>query len=290
VIEVPSEATNTQAFAQATAGDTIQIKGGSLGYGWKVPTFVTLRGCAGAKITGEVSFVGSGGTVEGFEVSGQIIANRTGAYKIRENRFVGTGTAYGVSARSVDSLVSATVTAIVEENWFENRPNGIEAGTNYDTLTHAVEITIRNNIFVGVAKPVSISESGLVGKITATIEHNTLYNFTTGISLSKIDAKTTTRGNLLVKGTTAVDGDSVYDVSHSALWQVGKVGIPPFTGSFTTTFDPGLVAPAQGDLRPSPTSKVVNAIPATAPMPAEDYFGCPRPVGGKGDIGAIELQ
>jgi hypothetical protein len=54
---------------------------------------------------------------------------------------------------------------------------------------------------------------------------------------------------------------------------VSSVGIPPFSGSFTTV-DPGLVAPAAGDLRPSPASKVVNVIPAAA---AEDYFGCPRP-------------
>ena len=73
-----------------------------------------------------------------------------------------------MSASAADSLVSATA-----ENWFEQRPHGIEARTYYDTLTHAVEITIRNNIFVGVDKPVSISEAGLVGKITATIEDNT---------------------------------------------------------------------------------------------------------------------
>jgi hypothetical protein len=289
VIEVPSEATTSQAFAQAKAGDTIQIKGGSLGYGWKIPPFVTLRGCAGAQIAGNVVFVGSGGTVEGFEVPGEVIANRTGAYTIRENRFTGNGTTYGVSASAADSLVSATVTVVVEENWFEQRAHGIEARTYYDTLTHAVEITIRNNIFAGVDKPVSISEAGLVGKITATVEHNTLYDFATGISLSAVDATTTTRGNLLVKGATAVSGDSVYTVSHSALWQVSGVGIPPFSGSFTTV-DPGLVAPATGALWPSPASKVVNVIPAAAPMPAEDYFGCPRPAGGSGDIGAIELQ
>jgi hypothetical protein len=173
VIEVPSEATTSQAFAQAKAGDTIQIKGGSLGYGWKIPPFVTLRGCAGAQIAGNVVFVGSGGTVEGFEVPGEVIANRTGAYTIRENRFTGNGTTYGVSASAADSLVSATVTVVVEENWFEQRAHGIEARTYYDTLTHAVEITIRNNIFAGVDKPVSISEAGLVGKITATIEDNT---------------------------------------------------------------------------------------------------------------------
>jgi len=71
VIEVHSEATTSQAFAQAKGGDTIQIKGGSLGCSWKIPPVVTLIGCARAQIAGYVVFVGSGGTVEGFEVPGR---------------------------------------------------------------------------------------------------------------------------------------------------------------------------------------------------------------------------
>jgi hypothetical protein len=295
VIEVPTEVAAADAFAQTASGDTIQIKGKSLGSGWDVPAYVTLRGCAGAQIVGNIGFAGSGGTVEGFEVSGQVVANQTGAFTIRHNRFVGGGSAvHGVSARSIDALVSASVIAVVEGNWFEARTYGVQAATDYHTMTHEVTITIRNNIFTGVDYPVQISEGGMVGKITATIEHNTLYDFDTGFTLTGIDGVTTTRGNLLVQGTTAVQGGSVYEASYSALWQVGGVGDQPFGGSFTTA-DPLLVDPGGGDLRPGASSAVVDAIPTAATVPTDDFYGCPRPVALKGgaslgDMGAVELQ
>jgi len=296
VIEVPTEASAADAFDQAKAGETIQIKGASLGAGWKVPAYATLRGCQGAKIAGDIGFAGSGGVIEGFEVTASIVANLSGAYTIRFNRFSGSTTSHGVSARSVEGLVSASVTALVEGNWFEQRPYGVEARTYYDTGTHQVDITIRNNIFTGVDQPIEINESGLVGKIDAKIEHNTLHDFTTGIYLGGLEQKVVTSGNLLVHGTTAVAGagNSVYEASFSALWQVDKVGISPIGASFADA-DPLFVSAGAGDFRPGAGSTVVDAIPTTSPMPGEDYLGCPRPVALKGtaplgDIGAIELQ
>jgi hypothetical protein len=199
-----------------------------------------------------------------------------------------------VSARSVDALVSATVTAVVEANRFEERENGVEARTQYDTGTHSVEITVRNNLFDGVDRPVTISEGGLVGKITATVEHNTLHDFNTGLQLTGTAQPVKTRGNLLVKGTKAVSASSPFEVSYSATWQVADLGSTPFSGVFASA-DPALVDPAAGDLRPGATSAVVDVIPVSAPMPVTDLLGCPRPVAVKGtealgDMGAIELQ
>jgi hypothetical protein len=118
VIEVPTEMSLQAAFQAAQAGDTVQVKGLQLVSGWSIPAYVTLRGCSGAKIVGAIVFSGSGGTVEGFEVSGQIVANQTGSYVIRYNTFVAAAASgqAGVSARSVDALVSASVTTIVEAN------------------------------------------------------------------------------------------------------------------------------------------------------------------------------
>lgn len=296
VIEVPTEASIADAFASAKANDTIQIRGAALGAGWKIPAYVTLRGCLGARIAGGISFAGSGGTVEGFTVegSGTIVANQSGAYVIRHNRFGAATSAHGVSARSVDALVFASVTAVVEGNWFEQRTHGVDGATKYDTGTHEVDLTLRNNVFHGVDYPIQVSEGGLVGKITAVIEHNTLYDFVTGMQLTGLDQVTKTRGNLLVQGNRAVSASAPFEVSHSATWQVAEPGDPPFAGAFASA-DPALVDPTGGDLRPGSGSAVVDVIPANAPMPAEDYLGCPRPVAVKGgtslgDIGALELQ
>jgi len=296
VIEVPTEASVADAFASAKANDTIQLRGAALGAGWKIPAYVTLRGCQGATIAGGISFAGSGGTVEGFTVEGNgtIVANQTGAYVIRHNRFGASTAVRGVSARSIDALVFASVTAVVEGNWFTQRTHGVEAATKYDTGTHAVDLTLRNNVFSAVDYPVIVSEGGKVGKITAVIEHNTLYDFVTGLQLTGLDQVTKTRGNLLVQGTRAVSAAAPYEVSHSATWQVTEPGDPPFAGAFASA-DPALVDPAGGDLRPGSGSAVVDVIPASAVMPTEDYLGCPRPVAVKGgaslgDMGAFELQ
>ncbi|MFH1130800.1 MAG: hypothetical protein V1754_05655 [Pseudomonadota bacterium] len=300
IIDVPTEATGQQAFNAANAGDTIQIRGMSLDSEWWIPPYVTLRGCNGAKIIGAIGFEGSGGVVEGFEVSGQIVANKTGDYVVRYNNFVTASQSFinetGVSARSIDALVSASVNIVVDSNWFEKRNYGIEARTKYDTFTHSVNIEIRNNIFSGVNYPVEIMESGLVGKIEAILEHNTIYDFDKAIGLFGIDQKTVTLGNLFVKGDVAVSSNSPYEVNYSFSWQVNKDydSNPPFPGSFAKG-DPAFVNATGGDFRLKNTSFAIDQIPTGVSMPAEDYFGCPRPVGflgvdAKGDVGALEAQ
>ncbi len=297
VIEVTTESTLDAAIANAKTGDTIQVRGKKLGSGWKIPAYVTLRGCEGAAIDGSIAFAGSGGTIEGFVVSGSIVANQTGSYVVRYNRFVGGAplpAQAGVSGRSIDALVSASVTLVVESNWFEGRPYGVEARTSYDTLTHAVDITVRNNVFVRVPEPFLASESGIVGVVNAKLEHNTFYDFGTAIRLANVDRKTVTSGNLFVKGTKAIDG-SAYDVAYSFAWQVTTpAGTPPVSGTFATG-DPALVDPDAGDVRLGPGSSAVDAIPNGTTVPAEDYQGCPRPAGAAGaspksDVGAFESQ
>ncbi|MBX3206568.1 MAG: hypothetical protein KF764_15960 [Labilithrix sp.] len=296
VIEVPSESTLQDAFANAKASDVVQVRGRALGAGWQVPAYVTLRGCEGASITGNIGFAGSGGNIEGFVVSGTIVANRTGSYVVRYNRFTGGGSPNeaGVSGRSIDALVAATVELTVDSNAFDNRERGVEARTNYDTLTHAVTITVRNNAFVHVARPFVAAESGLVGVINARIEHNTFYDFDTAISLQGVDRKSTTSGNLFVRGAKGIEG-SAYDVAYSFAWQVTTpAATPPVSGTFASG-DPALVDADAGDLRLGATSAVIDAIPNGAVVPGEDYLGCPRPAGGvgaapKSDVGAFESQ
>ncbi len=299
VFEVPTEGTLQQAFAAAKANDVVQIKGAlKVGAGWKIPSYVTFRGCAGAMITGEIWFQGSGGIVEGFTVTntGGIVANATGSYVIRQNRFVGPaeGNTAGVSAESIDGLVSAQVTAVVEANVFEVRPRGIVAATSYDTGTRSVTITARNNVFRAVESPIIVSEGGLVGVIDAKLEHNTFYDFGDAIRLYDVSRVTKTSGNLFVKGTSAIKG-SPYEVAYSFAWNVTTpAGTPPNAGTFATG-DPLFVDAANGDLRPSAGSPVVDAVPNGTPIPADDVQGCPRPAGPSGappkaDVGAYENQ
>jgi hypothetical protein len=295
VIEVPSELTAAQAFAAAKSGDTIQIRGLSLGAGWAVPPYVTLRGCDGAKIAGGIRFSGSGGVVEGFEVAGQIVANATGSYVIRYNRFGGTGSEAAVSARSIDGLVSASVTAVVESNWFEQRPAGVEGSTKYDTGTHSVDLTVRNNVFTGVASPIVLSEGGLVGKIKARIEHNTLHGFTTGIAAYGLDDKLVLSGNILASGDTGIAFSSAYELIFCLGWQLKTTyTTPPLSGALANG-DPVFVDASKGDFRLGPASTAIDKVAAGTVVPAEDYLGCPRPVAysgaeAKADIGAFEAQ
>lgn len=297
VIEVPSEMTMQNAVASAKANDTIQIRGASLGAGWRVPAFVTLHGCGGAKIVGDIGFAGSGGTVEGFEVTASVVANQTGTFVIRKNRFTGTAQSAGASVRSVDALVSATVVALVEENLFSGRPLGVEADTDYDTGTHDVTVTVQNNVFSGVSNAITLSQSGLVGKVTGKISFNTFYGADTAIGLFGITTGTTPiLGNLIVNGAKAVDATAPYDVQFTMLSNVATAAPEqqPFSGAFASG-DPHFVDAANGDFRLASNSAAIDQVPNGTTVPAHDYSGCVRPRAYNGsaaasDIGAIEAQ
>jgi hypothetical protein len=299
VIEVPTETAKLQeAFAAAKAGETVQVKGLSVGSGWTIPAFVTLRGCAGAKLAGNVRFAGSGGVVEGFEVSGvgQVVANATGSYLVRFNRFLnGTlSTEAPLSARSIDGLVSADLTLIAESNVFTGGLRAIEAATKYDTGVHSVRLTVRNNIFTGVKRPVEASESGLVGKLELVIEHNTLHAFEVAVSLFGMSGKTLLSGNLLQSGDKGVEGGP-FEVQYCMLHQVtNPSSVPPLSGVFASG-DPEFVSSSKGDFSLASTSPAIDLIPASAAVPGEDHAGCPRPVAYHGlearaDLGALEAR
>jgi hypothetical protein len=297
VIEVPGETTLSAALMMARANQTIQIRGAALGAGVRVPAFVTLRGCAGARIPSNLAFAGSGGTVEGFEVAGEIVGNQSGTFVVRYNRFTGTPSTRdaGVSARSIDALVSASVTMIVESNRFEGRSVGVEARTAYDTMVHEVDLTVQNNVFVGVTTPVYVSEGGLVGRIDARVEHNTFYRFEHALELNSVTSVTHTRGNLFAAGLRAVSSNSPFDVAYSFVHDVETPHMGPLVSGSFAQGDPDFVAAADGDLRLGPASAVVDRIPEREPVPSLDYYGCPRPQALRGvdalaDIGALEAQ
>lgn len=297
VIEVPTEVGQLDvAFAQATSGQTVQVRGLKLGAGWAIPVGVTLRGCAGAQIQGEVRFRGTSGTIEGFQVSGGIVANQTGSFRVRRNRFV-AGTdpgAWAVSARSAEALVPAVVTLTVEGNWFDTRTRGVEGLTRYDTLTHQVTLTVQNNVFHRVEQPVSLSEGGMVGKIKASLRHNTLHAFKRGVTLSDLSETTVIVGNLLLDGETGIVSDSPYELRYALAFGVTTLHTgAPASGQFDVA-DPRLTNPSGGELEPLAGSPAIDAVPAAELDLKEDYRGCTRPASAsspaRGDIGAFEVQ
>jgi hypothetical protein len=291
VIEVPGESTMQAAVMSAKAGDTIQINGASLGSGWRIPAYVTLRGCNGAKISGQVGVAGSGATFEGFQVTGTIVLNQTGVYLVHWNRFDGTGTDPGVSARSVDALVSAEVTATVEQNEFVARPAGIVGDTLYDNMIHSVDLTVQNNLFRDVASPILLTRGATMGKLTAKLLHNTLTGFNTGMGFYTLKDTPTVAGNIFASGTSAVSGDSPFTLSNSLLFNCAAGSATALGGAFATA-DPKLLDPANGDLHIGAGSAALDRVPAGPTLPSNDYAGCPRPVGhggsSLGDIGAYE--
>lgn len=291
VIEVPTNGTMQNAIMNVKAGGTIQINGASLGSGWRIPAFVTLHGCNGAKIVGSIGAAGSGAVFEGFDVPGSIVLNQTGVFVVRWNRFDGNTTDPGVSARSIDALVSASVTATVEQNEFADRPAGITVDTAYDTMTHSVDVTVQNNLFHGVAAPIVASRGGLVGKITSKFLHNTLTGFTTGMALYSLQDTPTVAGNVFANGTNAVNGDSPFNLSNDLLFMCGAGTATPLGGAFASG-DPKLVDATNGDLHLGAGSDALDRVPPGSLLPSKDYAGCPRPVGHGGavlgDIGAYE--
>lgn len=308
VIEVPTEGTLATAFANAQANDVVQIKGAlTVPAGWRIEPNVTLRGCEGAKIGGQVGFKGGGGTVEGFEIlaAGAVFAaDVTGSYVARHNRFTATtttdggGPVYepGVTAVSDYGIVSADITMVVEENVFVDRPYGIEVATGKDTGTHKVTLTVRNNTFWNVAEPIHVYRSGLVGDTKADIAFNTFHGFTKGIVFSGMvpGTPTPTRGNLFANGGIGVVGGP-FLVDYSLVWNVtSPSSIAPASGAFATG-DPVFVDADAGDLRLGAGSTAIDLVPEGIAVPSPDLGGCvrPAPVPGlpeRADVGAFEAQ
>jgi hypothetical protein len=259
-----------------------------------VPSGVTLHGCNGAQITDTISFVGSLGTIEGFQVPGSIVANRTGTYFIRANRFTENGPTNlaGVSARANEGLVSATVTATIEGNWFEPRTTALEGITAYDTLVHTLNLTIRNNIFYGPTVAINLDEGGLAGQINAKIAFNTFIGGGKGVELTSVQANTPILDSIFYGGPMiAVASDSPYYVSDVYYYaaMATAAGAGPISGSFANV-DPQFTDWTNQDLHLLPGSPLIDKVPAGPDVPRDDYYGCPRPVGLGADVGAVENQ
>jgi hypothetical protein len=294
VYNVSSSADVQTAFAGAKSGDTIQIVGLSLGAGFRVPSGVTLHGCMGAQITDTIAFAGLLGTIKGFVVPGAIIANATGTYVVRANRFVGGGsTTYaGVNGLANQGIGNADVTLTVEGNWFSLRDYGVQALTAYDTGVHDVNLTVRNNIFYGDGKAgVSIDQSGLAGHINVAIAFNDFVSCGHGVELTTVTPTTPLFADIFYLGGVAVVSDSPYTVMNVDYYgDLATMGALPMGGSFQNA-DPLFADWANNDLHLKPGSPLIDAVPiGTSDVPIDDYFGCPRPVGNGADVGAIENQ
>lgn len=297
VIEVPSEATVQEAFATATNGQVIQLRGQAIGSGFRVPGFVTLRGCANAAIRGSISFEGGAGTIEGFIVDqmGSIIANQTGLYNIRRNRFpLSTSQEPAIRASAIDGLVGASVAVIIDRNRFADRRLGITLATRYDTNNREIEAIITSNVFTGVDEPIRADESGLAGRIDVRIEQNTFHGFDDAIALYSVAPISTLIANVFVAGGRAVNGDSPYQSSYNLTRDVVLAPSPPPVAGNFSAGDPLFVDEANRDFRLYQPSPAVDVVPSAQISSSVDYSGCMRPqsISGeaRGDIGAFEAQ
>ncbi len=296
VIEVPTEA-GAEAFEDASAGQTVQVRGLTLTSTFRIGPLVTVRGCAGASVdeSGTLWPQGSGAIIEGFEIAGSVVMNKTGSYIVRDNVFADrTATAdASIEARSVDALVSANVEVVVERNRFERVARAIGASTRYDTMTHRVTLTVRNNLFVDTDDAISISEGGLVGEIDATIAHNTFVGFDTAVRFTSMETRPRLEANLFAMGALGVATDSVYEGPNNMDWAVDEPHqAAPFGGSFVTIPEP-FVDTAGGDYRLDPGSLAIDAYGGGDLT--DDVVGCPRPVAftadtPRYDVGAYEAQ
>jgi len=296
VVEVPTEAT-AAALASASPGTIVQVRGATLTGLHRVAPLVTVRGCEGATLAEAGTLwpsQGSGATIEGFRIAGDVFLNQTGYYVVRNNVFVGrTGSEPSIDANSRDALVSADVEVLVEANHFEGVPAGIVLSTRYDTMTHAVTADVRNNLFTGVAAPITVSEAGLVGEIQATLQHNTFHAFDVAIDFFGIDNRPRVDGNLFVTGETGVRTDGIYDgAGNMASGVTQPAAVPPVGGSIPT-IDPPFVDEGGGDFRLAPGSLAIDAVAGGSVD--QDLGGCPRPVAfgpgaARADVGAYEAR
>lgn len=132
-----------------------------------------------------------------------------------------------------------------------------------------------------------------------TVANNTAVGVGGGIF---VNASTLTIANSIVGGNTAssdadlanyIDGD--FDVSYSLVQAPGSANINDVAGNIFND-DPELGALADNGgptetMRPALTSPVINAAdPAFAPPPATDQRGENRLVGGRADMGALEIN
>jgi len=296
VIEIPTEA-GAEAFDDANAGQTVQVRALTLSSTFRIAPLVTVRGCEGATVdsAGTLWPRGSGAIIEGFEVAGSVVLNKTGSYIVRDNIFADRTSAADASieARSVDALVSADVEVIVERNRFARVARAVSASTRYDTMTHRVALTVRNNLFVDTDEAVVISEGGLVGEIESAVVHNTFVGFDTAVRYFGVETRPTLAANLFAMGTLGVATDSVYEGANNMSWAVDDPHqVPPFGGTFVTIPEP-FVDTAGGDYRLAPDALAIDVY-ASGDL-GEDVVGCPRPVALGGgspryDVGAYEAQ
>ncbi|MBW2736557.1 MAG: right-handed parallel beta-helix repeat-containing protein [Deltaproteobacteria bacterium] len=295
LVEVTGSTEMEAAFNKATAGQTIQVKGLALGDGWIIPPYVTLRGCASASIERLIRFEGSGGAIEGFTVSGYIVANKTGTYAIRANHFVAGSTEPAFAVTAQDANMPVTITAVVDGNIFSKRQHGIRVRTDWDTGTRDLNVTIKNNIFTGVDSAITVSESGAAGHISVFIEHNTIYGFDRGVIFEHLQTPPALRATVFMEGNEGIRSNGPYDVLDSLTWKVMTPAVTPARQGVLAIGAPQFVDAANDDFRFPPSSPLVDKVAPTARVPDTDYYGCSRPVAISGaearaDIGAIELQ
>lgn len=295
VIDVTSAAAFASAVASAKAGDTVQLHGLILSRNVTL-NLITLRGCAGAQIQGQVGFLGTGGSVEGFVVTGGVkIPGISGAFAFRQNLFMANTSTNAIDVNASNPTLGCAIDVTVDGNWFEGRTNGVVIGTSgqYNLYPNTAHVSITNNIFTSVATAVSLSQGLPSNPLKGEVSHNTFYDFTRALQLSGMTSPLMTSGNLFVKGTQAINASSPFEARYSLEWLTTRSSSP--SAAPLVLGDPAFVDPANADFRLGTGSRAIDVIPNGVAVPNPDYYGCPRPQAvvsaeAKADVGALEAQ
>jgi len=253
-----------------------------------VPGFSAIN-CTGARLT----------------MTNGSVSNASSDYASRGIRLVDcTADIEGVTfTGSADTTMSSGYTAVTSDSTAmpPNQTLTVQRclfEKNYQVIyVNADHFVIRNNLFVSNGLYAYTTMFHLEAQTDSIFGFNTLYGN---------DNDCNPERGLITCGTNC--GTHTSNLSWGNLFSNGgcpellySYGGPTVTYTLAETTWPGFnnisgedplfTAPMTGDFTPGPGSPAINAGNSDATlMPDVDYFGNPRPVGSRPDIGAIEAQ
>ncbi|HEV7765788.1 MAG TPA: choice-of-anchor Q domain-containing protein [Thermoanaerobaculia bacterium] len=272
----------------------------------------------------DTEFLNNSGNEGGGGISAQTM-DATMPLQITNSRFDNNSSGSGMSGTVTGGaiLLSGLADALIEDTEISNNRSNSGGGAGV-SVTAASQLVMRRSavvsnqvsgfgggggLLVEQASSLDLENSTIAGNFgsggiaisfsTAVIDHVTIAsNFDTGIIVGGAGA-TATVTNSILADSLGTNGDIQAGLAQnlSIGYSLVEGALGPYTdlGGNITGVDPQLLPVANNGgptvtNSPSPTSPVINAgDPAFAPPPTTDQRGFPRVVGGRLDMGAVEV-